>query len=122
MVRVEDWCRVGLSSMVGLTGRAITAGQVAEASIDMCGRPSGASGISERALRVIGCRLASGLARRRRRQDTACVASVAPVPQQGAVVVHAQRRQHSGLASEKWRALSVREEASDGRTQEAVHT
>ena len=28
----------------------------------------------------------------------------------------------AGLASEKWRALSVKEEVSDGRTQEAVHT
>ena len=30
--------------------------------------------------------------------------------------------QASGLASEKWRALSVMEEVSNGRTQEAVHT
>jgi hypothetical protein len=27
-----------------------------------------------------------------------------------------------GLASEKWRALSVMEEVSNGRTQKAVHT
>jgi CIC family chloride channel protein len=57
--------------------------------------------------------------------ETDRYAGLVPVPEAHLEIPGAERVAdllQSGLASEKWRALSMKEEASDGRTQEAVYT